>query len=110
MSIISINNLSKTYAGGTHALRGINLDIQEGEIFGLLGPNGAGKTTLIGVITGLVTKTAGEVLVFGKDVEKDYRFTRSVIGLVPQARSALSNCPSSKTRCSDLPISIRSLS
>lgn len=84
MSVISINNLSKTYAGGTHALRNINLDIQEGEIFGLLGPNGAGKTTLIGVVTGLVTKTAGEVLVFGKDVEKDYRFTRSVIGLVPQ--------------------------
>lgn len=84
MSIVSINNLSKTYAGGVHALRDINLGIQEGEIFGLLGPNGAGKTTLIGVITGLVTKTAGEVLVFGKDVEKDYRFTRSVIGLVPQ--------------------------
>ena len=84
MSLISVKNLSKTYSSGLHALRDISLDIRSGEIFALLGPNGAGKTTLIGIITGLVTKTSGKVLVDGKDIEKDYRYTRGLIGFVPQ--------------------------
>lgn len=82
--IISIKDLSKKYDSGTHALKDVSLDIQEGEIFALLGPNGAGKTTLIGAITGIVTHTSGSISVMGKDVVKDYRFTRSMIGLVPQ--------------------------
>lgn len=83
-SVISIHNLNKIYANGFQALKDINLEIRRGEIFGLLGPNGAGKTTLINIIAGLTRKTSGEVLVLGKDVEKDYRFTRSKIGLVQQ--------------------------
>ncbi len=82
--VIRVRNLNKTYANGFEALRNINLEIRRGEIFGLLGPNGAGKTTLINIIAGLTRKTSGEVLVLGKDVEKDYRFTRSKIGLVQQ--------------------------
>lgn len=84
MAIISVQHLSKTYDSGLHALRDVSIDIRSGEIFALLGPNGAGKTTLIGIITGLVTKTSGSVLVDGKDIEKDYRYTRSLIGFVPQ--------------------------
>lgn len=84
MAIISIQHLSKTYGSGLNALQDVSLDIHSGEIFALLGPNGAGKTTLIGIITGLVTKTSGSVLVDGKDIEKDYRYTRSLIGFVPQ--------------------------
>jgi ABC-2 type transport system ATP-binding protein len=82
--IISINGLTKTYDNGFEALKGINLDIQEGEILALLGPNGAGKTTLISAICGLVNPTAGTVSVAGHDIIKDYRKTRSLIGLVPQ--------------------------
>jgi ABC-2 type transport system ATP-binding protein len=83
-SIISIQNLSKTYASGFQALKDINLDIRRGEIFALLGPNGAGKTTLISIICGIVTPTAGSVYVDGHDIIRDYRATRSMIGLVPQ--------------------------
>jgi ABC-2 type transport system ATP-binding protein len=82
--VISIRDLVKEYATGVRALRGVSVEIKKGEIFGLLGPNGAGKTTLIGIVAGLVRKTSGEVRVLGKDVEKDYRFTRAHIGLVPQ--------------------------
>jgi len=82
--IISISNLSKIYASGFQALKNINLEIYKGEIFALLGPNGAGKTTLIGIICGLVNRTAGEVKVAGHDIVKDYRAARSLIGLVPQ--------------------------
>ncbi len=82
--VIAIKNLSKIYANGFQALKNINLEIHRGEIFGLLGPNGAGKTTLINIIAGLTRKTSGEALVLGKDVERDYRFTRSKIGLVQQ--------------------------
>ncbi len=83
-SIISIKGLTKTYKGGYQALKGIDLEIREGEILALLGPNGAGKTTLISTICGLVTPTSGSVTVGGHDIIKDYRATRSLIGLVPQ--------------------------
>ena len=83
-SIISISNLSKTYATGFRALKDINLDIKRGEIFALLGPNGAGKTTLIGIICGILNPSQGSVTVDGHDIIKDYRATRSLIGLVPQ--------------------------
>jgi ABC-2 type transport system ATP-binding protein len=82
--IISIANLSKTYASGYQALKGINLDIRRGEIFALLGPNGAGKTTLISIICGIVTASQGGVLVDGRDIAKEYRIVRAMIGLVPQ--------------------------
>jgi len=83
-TIISITNLSKTYATGFRALKNINLDIRRGEIFALLGPNGAGKTTLIGIICGIVNPTEGNVRVDGCDIVADYRASRSMIGLVPQ--------------------------
>ena len=83
-SIISIANLSKTYASGLRALSNINLEIRHGEIFALLGPNGAGKTTLIGTVCGIVNPSEGRVLVAGHDIVKDYRASRSLIGLVPQ--------------------------
>jgi ABC-2 type transport system ATP-binding protein len=82
--IISISGLSKTYASGFEALKNINLEIRRGEIFALLGPNGAGKTTLINVVCGIVTPSAGTVLVGGNDIITDSRATRSMIGLVPQ--------------------------
>lgn len=82
--VVSIKNLSKTYAGGFHALKNINLDIQRGEILALLGPNGAGKTTLISTICGIVNASGGSVTVDGYDIVSDYRETRSRIGLVPQ--------------------------
>jgi ABC-2 type transport system ATP-binding protein len=82
--IISIAELTKTYASGQHALERVSLDIHEGEIFALLGPNGAGKTTLISIVCGIVTPTSGTVLVDGHDIVRDYRASRSRIGLVPQ--------------------------
>ncbi len=83
-TIISIADLSKTYATGFHALKNVNLDIERGEIFALLGPNGAGKTTLISIVCGIVTASTGSVTVDGHDIQKDYRTTRALIGLVPQ--------------------------
>jgi ABC-2 type transport system ATP-binding protein len=83
-SIVSISGLSKTYAGGQHALKDVTLGIAPGEILALLGPNGAGKTTLISIICGIVNATAGSVKVGGYDIVTDYRATRSMIGLVPQ--------------------------
>jgi ABC-2 type transport system ATP-binding protein len=82
--IISVENLSKTYATGFQALQRINLTIRRGEIFALLGPNGAGKTTLINIICGIVTPSAGAITVDGHDIIRDYRAARSLIGLVPQ--------------------------
>jgi ABC-2 type transport system ATP-binding protein len=82
--IISISNLTKTYASGLQALTSIDLEIRKGEIFALLGPNGAGKTTLISIVCGIVTATQGVVLVDGYDIARDYRTARSKIGLVPQ--------------------------
>jgi ABC-2 type transport system ATP-binding protein len=83
-SIISVKDLSKSYASGFKALDGINLDIRRGEIFALLGPNGAGKTTLIGIICGILVPSQGKVTVDGHDIISDYRAARSLIGLVPQ--------------------------
>jgi ABC-2 type transport system ATP-binding protein len=82
--IISISNLSKTYASGFHALKGINLSIRRGEIFALLGPNGAGKTTLISIVCGIVRASEGTVNVDGHDIQTDFRAARELIGLVPQ--------------------------
>jgi ABC-2 type transport system ATP-binding protein len=83
-AVISIQNLSKTYATGFRALNNVSLDIRPGEIFALLGPNGAGKTTLISIVCGIVNASAGSVSVAGHDIVKDYRAARSLIGLVPQ--------------------------
>jgi len=83
-SIISIKGLSKTYAGGFQALKSVDLEIRQGEIFALLGPNGAGKTTLIGITCGLVRPTGGVVTADGHDIQKDFRAARAKIGLVPQ--------------------------
>ena len=82
--IISITDLSKTYASGFHALKRVNLQIRRGEIFALLGPNGAGKTTLINIICGIVRPTEGRITVDGHDIITDYRTARAMIGLVPQ--------------------------
>ena len=82
--IISVDNLSKSYDGGLEALKSVRLDIRQGEIFALLGPNGAGKTTLINIICGIVNPTIGNVMVDGHDIIREFRATRSLIGLVPQ--------------------------
>ena len=82
--IISIHNIQKEYDGGFKALKGIDLEIQQGEIFALLGPNGAGKTTLISTICGLVRPTNGEIKVGGHDILSGYKEARNLIGLVPQ--------------------------
>ncbi|AJD41532.1 ABC transporter ATP-binding protein [Rhizobium gallicum bv. gallicum R602sp] len=82
--IISIRNLTKSYANGFEALKGIDLDVDKGEILALLGPNGAGKTTMISIVCGIVNPSGGQVLVAGHDVVKDFRATRTMIGLVPQ--------------------------
>ena len=85
--VVSIRNVSKTYASGFTALKHVDLDIRRGEIFALLGPNGAGKTTLISIVCGIVNASAGTVLVDGHDIVRDYRASRSLIGLVPQELS-----------------------
>lgn len=84
MDAIKITGLTKTYKTGTQALKGVNLTIAEGDFFALLGANGAGKTTLIGVLTGLVNKTAGSVSVFGHDLDKDFEGVKRCLGVVPQ--------------------------
>jgi ABC-2 type transport system ATP-binding protein len=86
-AIISIRNLSKTYASGFQALKSVTLDIQQGEILALLGPNGAGKTTLINIICGIVRPGSGSVTADGHDIVRDYRAARAKIGLVPQELS-----------------------
>jgi ABC-2 type transport system ATP-binding protein len=82
--VISVSQITKTYASGFQALKPIDLTINRGEIFALLGPNGAGKTTLIGIICGLVRATSGTVTVDGHDNVRDFRAARELIGLVPQ--------------------------
>ncbi len=84
---IQIDNLNKTYVGGFRALKDVSLEIRRGEIFALLGPNGAGKTTLISIVCGIANATSGSVLVDGHDNVKDFRVTRTLIGLVPQELS-----------------------
>ena len=86
-AIISIENLTKTYASGLQALKNVNLEIRRGEIFALLGPNGAGKTTLISIVCGMVTPSDGSISVDGHDILSDYRAARAKIGLVPQELS-----------------------
>lgn len=84
MLALSINNLQKKYKSGFEALKGLTLDVREGDFFGLLGPNGAGKTTTIGIVTSLVTKTSGTVGVFGVDIDHDFPAAKRLIGVVPQ--------------------------
>jgi ABC-2 type transport system ATP-binding protein len=84
MHALSVRGLTKTYKNGVQALEGIDLDVEEGDFFALLGPNGAGKTTLIGIVTSLVNKTAGEVSVFGHDLDRELGRAKSCIGIVPQ--------------------------
>ena len=84
MAIVEINDLQKTYDGGFQALKGVSLEIGEGEILALLGPNGAGKTTLISVLCGLVSPTGGQARIGGYDIVSDYRKERQLVGLVPQ--------------------------
>src|SRR5690606_20450579 len=83
-AIIRIADLVKRYKGGFEALKGVSLDIADGEILALLGPNGAGKTTLISIVCGIVNATSGSVRVAGHDIVRDYRAARAMIGLVPQ--------------------------
>ena len=84
MHALSLKNLSKQYAGGVTALKGIDLDVNEGDFFALLGPNGAGKSTTIGIISSLVNKSGGKVNVFGYDIDTELEAVKSCIGLVPQ--------------------------
>jgi ABC-2 type transport system ATP-binding protein len=84
MNALSVRGLVKTYKNGVQALRGVDLDVEQGDFFALLGPNGAGKTTLIGIVTSLVNKTAGEVSVFGYDIERQLEAAKACIGVVPQ--------------------------
>src|SRR6195952_2809328 len=83
-SILSVKNVSKTYASGFSALKSVDLEIRRGEILALLGPNGAGKTTLISIVCGIVNPSTGTVTVDGHDIARDYRAARTRIGLVPQ--------------------------
>jgi ABC-2 type transport system ATP-binding protein len=84
MQALSVRGLTKTYKNGVHALKGIDLEVEEGDFFAMLGPNGAGKTTLIGIVTSLVTKSAGQVQVFGHDIDAELERAKSCIGVVPQ--------------------------
>ncbi|HKZ72538.1 MAG TPA: ABC transporter ATP-binding protein [Steroidobacteraceae bacterium] len=84
MYALSVHGLTKTYANGVQALKGVDLDVERGDFFALLGPNGAGKTTLIGIVTSLVNKTGGTVSVFGHDIDRELEAAKSCIGVVPQ--------------------------
>ena len=84
MKALTFRQLTKTYKNGVQALKGIDLDVEEGDFFALLGPNGAGKTTAIGIVTSLVNKTSGQVQVFGHDIDRELAVAKSCIGIVPQ--------------------------
>jgi ABC-2 type transport system ATP-binding protein len=84
MHALSVKALTKTYKNGVQALKGIDLEVEQGDFFALLGPNGAGKTTLIGITTSLVTKSSGTVQVFGHDIDRELEAAKSCIGVVPQ--------------------------
>ncbi len=81
---LSIDNLTKTYANGFEALKGVSLSVEEGDFYALLGPNGAGKSTSIGIICSLITKSGGKVQIFGKDIDQDFSSAKRTLGLVPQ--------------------------
>jgi ABC-2 type transport system ATP-binding protein len=81
---LSIENLQKTYANGFQALKGISLNVREGDFYALLGPNGAGKSTTIGIVCSLITKTSGKVIIFGYDIDHDFNAAKRLLGLVPQ--------------------------
>jgi ABC-2 type transport system ATP-binding protein len=84
MNALSVRGLTKTYKNGVQALKGIDLDVEQGDFFALLGPNGAGKTTLIGIVTSLVNKTSGSACVFGHDIDRELEAAKACIGVVPQ--------------------------
>ena len=84
MKALSLRHLTKTYKNGVQALKGIDLDVEQGDFFALLGPNGAGKTTAIGIVSSLVTKTSGKAAVFGHDIDTDLEAAKACLGLVPQ--------------------------
>ena len=84
MNALSVRGLTKTYKNGVQALKGIDLEVEQGDFFALLGPNGAGKTTLIGIMTSLVTKSGGDVVVFGHDIDRELEAAKACIGVVPQ--------------------------
>jgi ABC-2 type transport system ATP-binding protein len=84
MQALSVRALTKTYDNGVQALKGVDLDVEQGDFFALLGPNGAGKTTLIGILTSLVLKTAGTATVFGHDLDRELELAKSCVGVVPQ--------------------------
>jgi len=84
MFALEIENLQKTYASGLQALKGIDLQVEQGDFFALLGPNGAGKSTCIGIISGLVNKTGGNVRIFGHSIDQEFTFAKSLLGSVPQ--------------------------
>ena len=84
MFALEIENLQKTYASGLQALKGIDLKVEQGDFFALLGPNGAGKSTCIGIISGLVNKTAGKVRIFGHSIDQEFTYAKSLLGSVPQ--------------------------
>ena len=84
MQALAIRNLTKTYANGNQALKGINFAVEPGDFYALLGPNGAGKTTAIGIISSLVNKSGGEVEIFGHNIDTELAAAKSCIGLVPQ--------------------------
>src|SRR5262245_31672541 len=84
MNALSVRNLTKTYRNGVQALKGIDLDVEQGDFFALLGPNGAGKTTLIGIATSLVNKTAGSLAIFGHDIDRELEAAKACVGVVPQ--------------------------
>jgi len=84
MNALSVRGLTKTYKNGIQALKGVDLDVEQGDFFALLGPNGAGKTTLIGIVTSLVNKTGGTASVFGHDIDRELEAAKTCIGIVPQ--------------------------
>jgi ABC-2 type transport system ATP-binding protein len=84
MNALSVRGLTKTYKNGIQALKGIDLDVEQGDFFALLGPNGAGKTTLIGIVTSLVNKSSGQASVFGHDIDRELEVAKTCIGIVPQ--------------------------
>ena len=93
MNALTIAGLVKTYGDNVHALKGIDLNVPDGDFFALLGPNGAGKSTAIGIVSSLVNKTSGSVEVFGHDIDRQPEYAKASIGLVPQEFNLMSSSP-----------------